>query len=1018
MELKQLEAQALEQVAAVAEDPQARYDLRSQWYRQFGFGGELDPEGFGDSELAFLRWELERGVLVPLDRGGSRWWRACQTALSYNAILAGLVHTEGCDEPLPAPVQRWLDYIQDPGPKRWYQAHNTSIITAYQQQTVAAHEENPPEQAFLNEVLYRLLYAQALVEGAAMGIVGEVAADPRLFAVDIITQLQALYPRHYPLDHRDVEYVRHVARGPMAELADVLDLDLILPNIDALYDWAQDLNQTPGLTSMLVRSRPIYPHEKGAKHPEKPRKVAVLGGGMSALAAVHELTRYPDWHFYYEIDLYQLGWRLGGKTATGRGANNRIEERGLHIFQGWYDNAFRLIQETYAERRARGLAPDNPFQDWEQAFLRNDGTILTEHLPDRGWVPWPIVFPRTSEMPGFGPPPTVWEQIRKVLALLLETLFGSPYAKHFLPFVGPFLEDLFPAPRSHREGMLANLIEGVEHVVDEVVESLFGHDHEEAHRLAQHLASLVGRPEADSSYQGRDLTRDATDSVLSLIQGIVDTLAHLVEELGDHLRRTLLVAELGVIVLRGVIADCWTDDGFDFNAINHLDFRAWLAKHGANEQITYSVVVRFFYTGTFANQAGGDQTGGLMAAGLALRGVLAAFGYKGSFVWQTRAGTGDTLVMPIYQVLAARGVRFHWFHKVREIPYADADTVDTVHIDIQADLADPDTPYQPSFPAPYGSDGASVDAWPIHPRYEQLDPAQAAQLQERGIDLEDPWSGWEPVGSRTLKRGRDFDDLILAIPIAATAQICSGFRADERWAAMFDSVKTTMTMAAQIYFLPTLGAMGYHAEDWGMAPKDCALNLVTYAEPQYSWVDTSQVLPAEQWPSDNQPQAIGLFCGSMLDPVEPIPPYSDHAYPKRLVESVSVLTRQWCNDNMGWFLPGGAPRGNPAGFDFAKLADGQNRTDATRNERWNSQYFWVNAAPDLRYTLSVPGSNRHRMKTDATGFGNLFLAGDWIDFGVNVGYMEGTVISGLQAAQALMKHSGGRLDTQPIWESS
>ena len=120
---------------------------------------------------------------------------------------------------------------------------------------------------------------------------------------------------------------------------------------------------------------------------------------------------------------------------------------------------------------------------------------------------------------------------------------------------------------------------------------------------------------------------------------------------------------------------------------------------------------------------------------------------------------------------------------------------------------------------------------------------------------------------------------------------------------------------------------------------------------------------------------------------------------------------------MGWFLPGGAPVGNPAGFDLGLLADGQNRTDATRTQRWASQYFWVNAAPDLRYTLSVPGSNQYRLQTDETGFSNLYITGDWIDFGVNIGYMEGTVISGLKAAQALMRNTGGRVETQPIWMS-
>lgn len=64
------------------------------------------------------------------------------------------------------------------------------------------------------------------------------------------------------------------------------------------------------------------------------KKIAILGGGMSALAAAHSLSSGPNWKNAYDITVYQLGWRLGGKTATGRGPNNRIEEHGIHILQG------------------------------------------------------------------------------------------------------------------------------------------------------------------------------------------------------------------------------------------------------------------------------------------------------------------------------------------------------------------------------------------------------------------------------------------------------------------------------------------------------------------------------------------------------------------------------------------------------------------------------------------------------------------------------------------------------------
>ena len=79
------------------------------------------------------------------------------------------------------------------------------------------------------------------------------------------------------------------------------------------------------------------------------RKIAVIGGGMSGLAAAYELTRTPELRDRHEVTLYQLGWRLGGKGASGRGPAGRIEEHGLHLWMGWYENAFQLMRACYRE---------------------------------------------------------------------------------------------------------------------------------------------------------------------------------------------------------------------------------------------------------------------------------------------------------------------------------------------------------------------------------------------------------------------------------------------------------------------------------------------------------------------------------------------------------------------------------------------------------------------------------------------------------------------------------------------
>jgi hypothetical protein len=78
------------------------------------------------------------------------------------------------------------------------------------------------------------------------------------------------------------------------------------------------------------------------------RKFAVLGGGISALSAVFDLTSEPDWQDRYDITVHQLSWRLGGKGASSRNADRhqRIEGHGLRIWLGFYENAFEIMRRS------------------------------------------------------------------------------------------------------------------------------------------------------------------------------------------------------------------------------------------------------------------------------------------------------------------------------------------------------------------------------------------------------------------------------------------------------------------------------------------------------------------------------------------------------------------------------------------------------------------------------------------------------------------------------------------------
>lgn len=56
--------------------------------------------------------------------------------------------------------------------------------------------------------------------------------------------------------------------------------------------------------------------------------------------------------------------------------------------------------------------------------------------------------------------------------------------------------------------------------------------------------------------------------------------------------------------------------------------------------------------------------------------------------------------------------------------------------------------------------------------------------------------------------------------------------------------------------------------------------------------------------------------------------------------------------------------------------------------------------------MAYPGTHRVRLRTDQSGYSNLWLAGDWIDYGLHVGYIEGAITSGLQAAHAIRRRLG------------
>lgn len=684
-------------------------------------------------------------------------------------------------------------------------------------------------------------------------------------------------------------------------------------------------------------------------------RVAILGGGVGAISAAYQLTSFPDWQQRFDITVYQMGWRLGGKCASGRNAEHaqRIEEHGLHIWHGFYDNAIRQMRDCYEHAGPLG----GVFRSFSEAFEPFNRVTLTEKIGDQ-WRNWYLQPPRNSAVAGSGGELlTPWEYCGAALQMLRAMFDGIPDKDGALSTIAH--ERVHPDLPVSR----TRLRERTSHTRLHLLLAVFG----EMPRLVGLLGAAPRR------------------ALLALLDEALKELRARLADQGDKSdehRRFLVAADLVLAAITGVIQDEVIFKGFDI--IDDLEITQWLRKHGASEEALDSALVRGIYDYAFGFRNGiPDAAHRGIAAGTSLRGLCRmTFTYKDSYFFKMRGGMGDTVFTPYYKVLRQRGVKFRFFHKVTSLQ-ADAagSHIQTIRLQRQADLIGAE--YDPLVKVE-GPGGVSYDCWPSTPRYEQL--KQGAQLRERGIDLESSWSDWPGAGQLTLTFGQDFDRVILGIPVGALREITPDLRRDPRWSDMLDKVETTRTMACQLWLKDDLDDLG-----WDHGPTV----LCAYADNLNTWADMTHLLPLERWPRGRKPKSLAYFCGPMADdPAQPA--YTDTAYPARARAQVKAHTHQWMQQHMAHLWPAAVD-------DSGQVRDSilQSAQPAQGEALFDAQYFRANIDPSERYVLSVPGSTGYRLRPDQSGFDNLFLAGDWTYNGINAGCVEAAVMSGMRAAAGL-----------------
>jgi uncharacterized protein with NAD-binding domain and iron-sulfur cluster len=699
------------------------------------------------------------------------------------------------------------------------------------------------------------------------------------------------------------------------------------------------------------------------------RRIIIVGGGMAGLSAAYQLSLTPELRKQYHVAVYQLGWRLGGKCASGRDAQGRNIEHGLHVWFGHYLNAFQMLDEVYKHWSRKG------------ASVELDALILPQGYtpigdPD-GAKPrvYDVNFPTLKGgIPGRAP---VDLSIANCLSHAMQLLIDfhdyalgpngtSPPVKLDENSIGTIkLRDdpLFPPSRLVGSVTARTCLEitrvWLSHLDEDMI--TFGPtDMELVRRLLQDAACASDQMTFANSAAG-DLLKQALRLAWPLVLGIFDDI---------------------VIEQRSI------------QQIDGEDFRRWLVRHGAEPTLVkQSPMVKALYD-TMFQYPDGDIANASYGAGTAVQVLLRALGtYQAAVAWELQAGAGEVIVAPLFEVLKDRGVEFQFFRKLTDIGVSsDGRSVDSLHFDVQAI---PRLGYEWTMPI-----GNGLYGWSSQPDWAHLDvPPNGC------FDFESFWCS-ERVSTDVKKQGDDFDDVVLAIPLGAFKKF-TGDKSIERVPGPspsgmqakhepFDDLYSYSTkfwnMAAKLRLVPSISVQLWSTRSLaGLGWRGQKPALVSGPDPLDIWADMSQLLRYER---RDPPYSLHYLCDVFPSKLYAAPQTSRHA--QAMANLLAYLkTLDWLEHKAQFIWPKVMTQG---AFDWTVLYDDQYRNDC---RRIRAQHVKANIGPWDCCVATAAGTSAWRLKTDESGFDHLYLAGTWIDTGFNTECVETAVISGMQAARAI-----------------
>lgn len=729
------------------------------------------------------------------------------------------------------------------------------------------------------------------------------------------------------------------------------------------------------------------------------KKIVVLGGGLSALSAVYYLTNQADWHQYYDITVYQMGWRLGGKLASGsdRAKNYRIEDTGVHFCMGFYENFFRMIRDCYVN-----LYKDPEF--WRQHFLPEDNIVFMDYYRSQ-WKPWTLTPPalRRDKDPGDGLPIlNLWEELLEFLQR-----FNQHYIDVFAQKIDAEIEAVLPD--SWLRKILLQIVAFFKNLLEQLSKDLTTPEPKLTKEDPCALPDSFFVKEKNPQPSDDKISQIKTfiEHVDKFVKGIEEDIEKEAETITDEFRHAWLLLKFGLVMIRGIIEDDVLFKGF--RQLDGLDFSAWLRQYGADDALIASPLVRGLYEGVFAYEDGDLQKPNI-AAGVALYTMLRQFLFhNGALIYRMNDSTGISVFTPLYRELLKRGVNFQFFKRVKKLNLSDnpatPNQVDSITIEHQVLLKD--GAYNPLM---LGRDEHHIEYgfWPSLPIFGQIEKVQADILETASHNANtwaevnpeyysSPSLVAEPERTFNLKMGTDYDLILLAIPVGALPEITPGFgQVNPKWDAMTKNLKTVATQGMQLWFVPSLEEMG-----WSGSVRPI---VATYVDPWSAWGDMYQLLTQEE--KEKGIKTVIHFAAVLKDlPRQPPPSKltgADHIRAAKYVHDEAI---HWLEKYAQPLWPKATNPVNPQCVDWSKLYVFHDDWEGPK--RFDDQYWGASIDPSIRYDQSLPNTLQYRMKQGESGFSNLVLSGTWTDNGLNVSLMESATMSGMMASSVITERITG-----------